>query len=85
MEATPLVMFNRVEPGPGQLDALSAWLAMHDVAVMTMLFLVLGVLLIAKGSKARREPHGWSYAHHEGDQERGDSHRDEDEHPCPPG
>ena len=32
-----------------QLDAAKEWLAVHNDAVMTVLFLVLGVNLIAKG------------------------------------
>ena len=37
------------EKAKTELDALKGWLAVHNVAVMTVLFLVLGVLLIAKG------------------------------------
>jgi threonine/homoserine/homoserine lactone efflux protein len=32
-----------------QLDSMKSWLAVHNVAVMTVLFLVLGAALIAKG------------------------------------
>jgi threonine/homoserine/homoserine lactone efflux protein len=33
----------------GNLDTMKGWLAVHDAAVMTVLFLVFGVALIAKG------------------------------------
>ena len=37
------------EKAKTELNALKGWLAVHNVAVMTVLFLVLGVGLIAKG------------------------------------
>jgi hypothetical protein len=37
------------EKAKAELDSMKSWLAVHNAAVMTMLFLVFGVALIAKG------------------------------------
>jgi hypothetical protein len=37
------------EKAHAHLDELKAWLATHNSAVMAVLFLVIGVVLIAKG------------------------------------
>lgn len=37
------------EHAKAQVDSMKGWLAVHNAAVMTVLFLVLGVDLIAKG------------------------------------
>ena len=36
-----------------QLDSVKGWLAVHNDAVMTVLFLVFGVNLLAKGTPPR--------------------------------
>jgi hypothetical protein len=44
------------EKAKAELDSMKSWLAVHNAAVMTVLFLVFGVALIAKASRHSRKP-----------------------------